>query len=164
MCASGHGALGSRPQCGTCQELCLLLTEDSPAPAMEVAKVQGGPHFNIKGQKGRDVNAALRGQGEINVSWLLGDLAETGLQCYQQVAFAVVCVLHATSVAAAVCLGTHAPPKVFPTVSFASMWQCITSSLPQRGAPGFLQAAGIPPFALCQVLGHVQDQSHGLSQ
>lgn len=123
----------------------------SSAPPMEGVKGRGGPHFNNKGQEGRDVIVSLWGQGEIHVSRLLSDWAAAGLQCYQQVAFAVVCALHATSVAVAVCLGTHAPPKVFPTVSFTSMWQCITSSLPQRGAPGFLQAAGIPP--LCSVPG-----------
>lgn len=124
MCACGHGALCFRPrapQRGTCQELCLLLAEDSSAQGLEALTGQGGLCLNKKGQQSSDVITALWGQGEIRVSRLVSNWAETGLCCCQQVAFTAVRILHAMSVEAAVCLGTRAPPRVLLAVSFPSM-------------------------------------------
>lgn len=144
MCACGHGALCFRPrapQCGTCQELCLLLAEDSPARGLEALTGQGGLCLNKKGQQSSDV---ITGTGEN--SHLVSNWDETGLHRCQRVAFAAVCILHVMSVAAGVCLGTCTPPKVFLAVSFPATWQCAGSSLPcWWGAPGFCKPRKLSP-------------------
>lgn len=120
--------------------------------------------LNKKGQQSSDVITALWGQGEIRVSWLVNNWAETGLCCCQQVAFTAARILHAMRVAAIVRLSTRAPPKVFLTVSFlqrGNVWPAARLD----GVPwGFCKPQELPLFALCKVLGHVQDQSQGFSQ
>jgi len=118
MCACGHGARGV-----------------------------GGLPLSKTGQQSSEVFTALWGQGEFHVSWLASDWAEAGLCCCQWVAFVVMCILHATSMAVGVCLGAHAFPNVFLAVSFPSTRRCKASSLPQRGVLGFLQATGT--LSLC---------------
>lgn len=170
MCACGHGALCFRrraPQRGTCQQLCLLLAENSPARGLEALTGRGGGgclRLNKKGQQSSDVITALWGQGEIRVSWLVNNWAETGLCCCQQVAFTAARILHAMRVAAIVRLSTRAPPKVFLTVSFLQRGN-VRPAARLDGVPwGFCKPQELPLFALCKVLGHVQDQSQGFSQ
>lgn len=117
----------------------------------KLSRGRGGLRLNKKGQQSSDVITALWGQGEICVSWLVNNWAETGLCCCQQVAFTAACTLHAMRVAAIVRLSTRAPPEVFLAVPFPSTWQCTASSPPRWGARGFLQAAGTP--SLCSVQG-----------
>ena len=133
-CASDHEHRSVVPaRSSACSSLRTALRK-----GWKLSRGRGGLCLNKKGQQSSDVITALWGQGEIRVSRLVSNWAESGLCCCQQVAFTAVRILHAMSVEAVVCLGTRAPPRVLLAVSFPSVWQCTASSLPQQGAPGFL--------------------------
>lgn len=117
MCACGHGARASDGEhrsvvpasSSACSSLRTALRE-----GWKLSWGRGGLRLNKKGQQSCDVITAFWGQGEIRLSWLVNNWAETGLRCCQQVAFTAARILHAMRVAAIVRLGTRAPPEVFP--------------------------------------------------
>lgn len=120
-----------------------------PCASNESGQGAGGSQFQQQGAEGQGCERSFAGTGGNSCLMAAGWLGWNWFPVLSAGCFCCGVCPSCHESGCGVCLGTHAPPKVFPTVSFASMWQCITSSLPQRGAPGFLQAAGIPP--LCSV-------------